>query len=190
MEPDETDVVARIAREVRTSTAIHGIRIVGIDGPSGSGKSTLGTQVAATLDAPLIQIDDFVSWPDFAGWWPRFETQVLEPLLAGRSAHWQVRDWARDEFGTSLDKWRTQPWAPIVVIEGVTSCREAASEYLAYSMWVDAPVDVRLDRGITRDGESHRHLWDRWMTEEDEFFRTDGTRDRVDLIVSGQRPVL
>lgn len=183
------DVVARISREVLQSEASHGIRIVGIDGPSGSGKSTLGTVVATALDAPLIQIDDFVSWPDFAGWWPRFQNQVLEPLLGGRAARWQVRDWAGDEFGTSLGEWRTQPWAPIVVVEGVTCCRTEASGILAYSIWVDAPADVRLDRGITRDGESHRHLWERWMVEETEFFRADGTRDRADLVVSGQRPV-
>lgn len=183
-------MVSRIVQDVHASEAIRGIRIVGIDGPSGSGKSTLGTLVAAALDAPLIQIDDFVSWPDFSGWWPRFDAQVLEPLLAGRAARWQVRDWAGDEFGTSLGEWRTQPWTPIVVIEGVTCCRQAASGSLAYSIWVDAPAEVRLNRGIARDGENHRHLWDTWMIEEEAFFRTDGTRKRADLIVSGERSAL
>ena len=187
MHAGDTDAVAHIVREVEDSAAIHGIRIIGIDGPSGSGKSTVGARVAAALDAPLIQIDDFVSWEDFSGWWPRFQAQVLEPLLAGRAAHWQVRDWGGDEFGTSLAEWRTQPWAPIVVVEGVTCCRKAASDSLAYSIWVDAPTELRLERGITRDGESHRELWTRWMLEEDAFFRADETRERADLIVSGER---
>jgi hypothetical protein len=181
----DAETVARIVGEVRASEPIHGIRIVGIDGPSGSGKSTLGSLLAAALNAPLIRIDDFVSWPVFAAWWPRFETQVLWPLLAGSAAHWQVRDWAGDEFGTSVKEWRTQPWTPIVLIEGVTCCREAASPSLAYSIWVETPAELRLERGIERDGESHRPLWDRWMREEEAFFASDGTRDRVNLIVSG-----
>ncbi len=73
------------------------------------------------------------------------------------------------------------------MIEGVTSCRRAAHDDLAYSVWVDAPADVRLHRGIERDGESHRELWNRWMVEEAAFFRSDGTRERVNTIVSGQR---
>ena len=187
MDAAVTDPVARIAQDVLDAPAVRGIRIVGVDGPSGSGKSTLAARVASALDAPLIQIDDFVSWPDFSGWWPRFEAQVLQPLLAGRPAHWQVRDWAGDEFGTSLGEWRTLEWAPVVIVEGVTSCRRAAADSLTYSIWVDAPAGLRLGRGIERDGESHRALWETWMAEEDEFFRDDGTRDRADLIVSGER---
>lgn len=183
------DLVQRIVGAVRASAPVRGIRIVGVDGPSGAGKSTVAGLLADAVGAPLIHVDDFVSWPDFAGWWPRLQKQVLEPLLAGNAAHWQVRDWAGDEFGTSLGEWRTQPWAPIVVIEGVTCCRAAASGFLALRIWVDAPADLRLERGIARDGESHRRLWETWMAEEDEFFRTDATRGRADLIVSGERPL-
>lgn len=34
----------------------------------------------------------------FAGWWPRFDSQVLTPLLAGRDAVYQARDWS-DWYG-------------------------------------------------------------------------------------------
>ena len=50
----------------------EGARIVGIDGPSGSGKSTLTRRIMDRTSATLVEIDDFVSWTDFAGWWPRF----------------------------------------------------------------------------------------------------------------------
>jgi hypothetical protein len=99
------NVMARAAAEA-------GIQILGVDGPSGSGKSTLAARLAARSGAPLIKIDDFVSWPDFAGWWPRFERQVLTPLLSGLDACYQVRDWANDEFGTSLNGWKTTEWSP------------------------------------------------------------------------------
>jgi hypothetical protein len=59
------------------------------------------------VNAPIIPIDDFVSWNNFPGWWPRFEQQVLDPLLNGHPAHYQQRDWEGDELGDSLGPWTT-----------------------------------------------------------------------------------
>ncbi|MDQ6937737.1 MAG: hypothetical protein M3140_08500 [Actinomycetota bacterium] len=93
---------------LREPAAAPSPRIIGVDGPSGSGKSTLARRLMARLpDAGLIEIDDFVSWTDLSRWWPRFLPQVLEPLAAGRAAHYQVRDWVGDEFGSSLNGWRS-----------------------------------------------------------------------------------
>jgi hypothetical protein len=52
-------------------------------------------------------------------------------------------------------------------------------------VWIEAPEEERLRRGIERDGESHRSLWRRWMEEESQFFAADQTRDRANLIVPG-----
>jgi hypothetical protein len=164
-----------------------GVRLVAVDGRSGSGKSTLAVPLAARLEAPLIEIDDFVSWSDFSGWWPRFEDQVLAPLLAGQDALYQRRDWVNDEFGSGLSAWRTVSWSPVVVIEGVTSTRAAVSDRLTCRVWVDAPADVRLGRGLARDGQTHRVLWERWMREETVFFEQDHTPERADYVVSGTR---
>ena len=164
---------------------VHGMRIVGIDGPSGAGKSTFALQLASLLDAPIIHIDDFVSWNDFAGWWPRFEHQVLDPLLRGEPARYQQRDWVADEFGDSLRQWATVAWREIVLVEGVTCTRRDSIGKLAYAVWIEAPEEERLRRGIERDGESHRSLWRRWMEDENQFFAADQTRDRANLIVPG-----
>lgn len=179
--------LAAVAAEILGRPATNGARIVGIDGPSGSGKSTFARALLAQLpgdaERTLVQIDDFVSWPDFAGWWPRFDSEVLQPLSQGRDARYRARDWLDDEFGTSLGEWKVARWAPIIAVEGVTSTRQAAADRLAYAVWVHAPRAVRLRRGIARDGESHRELWLRWMAEEDEFFATDRTRGRADLVI-------
>jgi uridine kinase len=164
---------------------IPGIRIVGIDGPAGSGKSTLTRRLIDRTDASLIQIDDFVSWIDVAGWWPRFDDQVLQPLLRGEDAHYQVRDFENDPLGTSLGIWKTVPWSPLVIFDGVTCTRKAASDHLAYRIWVEAPDEVRLARGLVRDGDQARDLWLAWMEEERSFFLKDATRDRADLLVNG-----
>lgn len=121
-----------VLADVRAWPVDRRIRIVGVDGPSGSGKSTVARRIAARSGAPIVKIDDFVSWSDFAGWWPRFEAQVLDRLVAGRYAHYQLRDWRNDEFGSSLSGWRTVPWAPLIVVEGVACTRRAAGDRLAY----------------------------------------------------------
>ncbi len=81
-------------------------------------------------------VDHFVPWSDFAGWWPRFDEQVLTPLLLGRDIRFQVRDWDNDEFGTSLSGWETLTWAPLVIFDGVTCTRREAAARLAYRIWV------------------------------------------------------
>lgn len=178
------DVVDEIASEVARRAPVNGIRIVGIDGRSGSGKSVLASRLSTRLNAPIIEIDDFVSWDCFADWWPRFDAQVLTPLLSGRDARFQARDWA-DWYGSSLAEWKTQPWAPTIIVEGVTCTRRAAIGRIVYAAWVDAPAELRLARGLDRDSNfpGKEQLWDRWMAEEDEFFAADATRDRADIVV-------
>jgi uridine kinase len=179
------DTVARIAAFVRAGRPVRGVRLVGVDGPSGGGKSTLAAALAAELDAPIVEIDDFVSWDHFADWWPRFEVQVLTPLLAGDDAVFQARDW-NDWYGSSLGRWKTVRWQPVVVVEGVTCTRRAVAERLAARVWVEAPPAVRLARGLARDSDQFpgaRELWERWMAEEARFFTRDDTRSRADFLV-------
>ena len=180
--------MAAVLREVGRRPARNGVRIVGVDGPSGAGKSTIAARLAEASGAPVIEVDDFVSWDDFAGWWPRFEAQVLQPLLDGRDAHFQVRDWQNDWRGSSLNGWKRVARAPLIVIEGVTCTRRATIGRLAYAVWVEASSETRLARGLSRDGALGRadiaELWARWMEQEDEFFRQDGARQRADIVVS------
>ncbi|MEU4427989.1 hypothetical protein AB0F81_45825 [Actinoplanes sp. NPDC024001] len=178
------DDVTRISAEITARPPVHGIRLVGVDGPSGSGKSHLAGRLAERLGAPVLPIDDFVSWDNFAGWWPRFEEQVLTPLLAGKDAVYQARDWT-DWYGSSLGDWKTQPWAPTVILEGVTCTRRETVGRLAYAIFVDAPAPVRLARGLARDVDfpGREELWRRWMAEEAEFFTRDGTRERADTVL-------
>jgi uridine kinase len=173
-----------IAAEVLRREPVNGLRIIGVDGPSGSGKSTLAGALAAVLGAPIIEIDDFVSWDNAVDWWPRFDEQVLTPLLAGRAAVYQARDWS-DWYGSSLGAWKTQAWTPTIIVEGVTCTRRETLGRIVYAAWVEAPPQTRLARGLARDTahEGKEELWRRWMIEEEAFFRADGTRERADVIV-------
>ncbi|GAB3598939.1 hypothetical protein GCM10027446_30260 [Angustibacter peucedani] len=173
----------RVLVDVLARPAVDGVRLVGVDGPSGSGKSTAAAALAAVAGAPVVEIDDFLSWQSLDAWWPRLEQQLLEPLFAGRDARYQVRDWQGDFEGSSLGGWKDLPWSPLVVLEGCGSTRAAVADRLAYAIWVEAPREERLRRGVERGGEGHRHLWERWQPMEEAWFAADGTRDRADLVV-------
>jgi len=178
----EEPVLDRV-NEIITTSSVVGTRLIAIDGPAGSGKTTLAKAVASRFDAPVVEIDDFFCGNSLHSWWPRFETQVVAPLLRGEDALYQVRDWRGDEFGDGLRGEKRTRWAPVIVIEGVTSSHRALAASLACRIWVEAPPAQRLARGIARDGESHRELWRRYMAEEAVFFAEDRTRERADLIL-------
>ena len=178
------EVADQIAASIIRREPINGIRIVGVDGRSGSGKSFLAAQLSTLLAAPIIEIDDFVSWDCFADWWPRFDQQVLTPLLSGHDATFQARDWTA-WYGSSLGEWKTQPWSPTILLEGVTCTRSDTIGRIVYAIWVEAPAETRLARGMARDTNfpGKEDLWKQWMREEDAFFAADRTRERADIVV-------
>jgi uridine kinase len=177
--------VALAAAAIASREPVNGVRIVGVDGPSGAGKSTFARALAEALQAPIVEIDDFVSWGNFAGWWPRFEDQVLAPLLRGDDAVYQARDWT-DWHGDALGEWKTLPWSPVVVLEGVTCTRRETAGRLVHAVWIEAPAELRLARGLARDSgfDDAEQLWRAWMVEEERFFAADGTRERADLVIN------
>lgn len=180
------ETFAAVADRIRGKPGSVTPRFVAVDGPSGAGKSTFARRLARSLDdPPVVEIDDFLSWEDLTRWWPRLEQEVLRPLTGGERAVYQQRDWKHDPLGSLLGNWRTVPPGPIVILEGVTSSRRDAADLLTFAVWIEAPYEVRLDRGVERDGERMRDKWVAWMQREDAFFSDDRARDRADLIVDG-----
>jgi len=141
--------IAEIAAEIREAPCPHLVRLVAVD--AGAGKTTLANRLAAELGAPVIQLDDFISFGDLEGWWPRFESQVLEPLFLGERAHFQIRDWVNDVHGDGLADWKEVPWSPVVIIEGVGAARQEVANRLTYAIWIEVDASVRLRRGLERD---------------------------------------
>jgi uridine kinase len=177
--------IVRLAESIRASApgGIMATRIVAIDGGGGAGKSTLARRLAAALDeAPIIPTDHFVSPDDQFGWWPRLLEQVIVPLARGEIARYQRFDWNTRR----LVEWIAIPHEPAtVIIEGVAAMRREFDPYLAYRIWVDAPREVRLRRGLARDGEAMRCQWEQWMTAEAAYVANDRPIDRADVVVSG-----
>jgi uridine kinase len=172
-----------LAANIRSAPPRCGqVRLVAIDGPGGAGKSVFADRLARALGGvPVIHTDDFASWDNPHNWWPRLEEQVLGPLERGEPVRFQRWDWVEHRLG----EWHDVPDSDVVIVEGVSSSRAAAKDRVTMAIWIESPREVRLKRGIDRDGEAMRPAWDRWMAEEDAFFESDWTRERTDLIVDG-----
>lgn len=179
-------IVDRLAARLRAAPPRAGsTRVAAIDGPAGSGKTTLADRLAAGLGAPVVHMDDlYPGWDGLADAPGKLRGWVLEPLAAGRRARYRRYDWNAGAYA----EWVDVPEAGALVVEGCGSGARAAAPYLSLLVWVDAPHDVRMVRGIGRDGEIFRPHWERWADQERELFAAERTAERADVRVDGTAP--
>jgi uridine kinase len=161
-------------------------RMVGVDGCGGSGKSTLAAQLAQSLDAVVIHTDDFASWSNALNWHPRFMTQVIDPLRQNKPAHYQRYDW----HTRALAEWHQVQPGGTIIIEGVSATRALVRPALSYCIFVDTPINVRLARGLARDGEQARGLWETWQAEEEGYLTAEQPQRHADMMIDGTCPVV
>src|SRR5699024_1944228 len=188
-------LVSDLYKKVLKSKIIDKTFLLGIDGCGGAGKSTLA-QAFKEVDAnnvTVIHMDDFYKpsmlrepekKEEIGGNWDceRVRKQILLPLSKNQNTKYQRYDWNRDEIA----EWHDVSAGGLVVIEGCYSLINNLNEFYDFKIWVDSPRDLRLSRGIERDGEGNRHLWeDLWMTAEEQYIREQQPLKTVDLIVDG-----
>lgn len=168
----------------RSPPRLGDVRLAVVDGPAGSGKTTFATLLGERLGALVVHMDDL-----YEGWsgledavWDRLDVGVLAPLAAGRAGRYRRYDWDAGSFAD----WLEVPVAPALVVEGVGAAARPVDPFASLRVWVEAPEDLRLQRGTARDGQHLRHEWVRWLTVEQEHFAADGTRSRADLVVDGR----
>ncbi|GEP38556.1 hypothetical protein NPS01_22190 [Nocardioides psychrotolerans] len=156
-------------------------RLLCLDGPAGSGKTTLAGAVATLTGSPVVHMDDlYDGWGGLPGVADQLST-ILDPLAAGRPGSYRRYDWVAEAYVET----RTVPPAPLLVLEGVGSGSAAHAALCTVLVWVEVPADLRLTRGVARDGVRLQEQWRRWMVDEARHFAREGTRERADLAVDG-----
>lgn len=170
-----------LARELTSlAPSLGPVRLVGIDGHAGSGKSTFAGRLAEALGgAPVLHLDDVASHEELFGWDERLRVQVLEPLAAGRPAHWAPYDWVERRFGPD----RVLEPAPVLLVEGVGAGRRALRPWLARLLWMEMPRAKSWGRGRNRDGRELSDFWDGWERAELAHFSDDPSRPFADTLV-------
>lgn len=164
-------------------------RLIAIDGPGGAGKSTFAARLSGSFEGPdvvpVVHTDDFASWDNQFGWAPLLRTQVIEPLTRGEPARFRRYDWVARRFA----EWHEVPVTDVLIVEGVGAAQRCFADALAMTLWVETPSDVRLARGIARDGDESREFWQQWIVGEWAHYAADDTAARADLVVIGDPTV-
>lgn len=163
-----------------------GTRVVAIDGPSGAGKTTFADAVASKL-RPLtgtrpqvVHMDDiFPGWDGLSEAVALVAEMVLEPLSRGENGGFRRWDW----LTSSRAEWIDVPASDWLVLEGVGCGSRPCRPQVAALAWIEADRDVRMARGMQRDGESFRPHWERWALQEQELFTAEDTRSHADVVV-------
>ncbi len=180
--PSDPHLVARqVADRVVGAPATLGTgRLVCIDGPAGSGKTTLSAALAhAVQGTQVVHCDDLLhGWRGLPGLAASIEA-LLAPLASGRTGSWRRWNWVADAWA------ETHEVAPggLLVLEGVGSWSPEIAHLVGVLVWVQAASDLRLDRGLARDGEEMRAHWERWRLDEDDLFARLDTRAHADVLV-------
>jgi uridine kinase len=160
-------------------------RLLAIDGPAGSGKTTLAAAVeeaahAARLAVRVLHMDDFYEgWGGLGSAPQRLRIDVLEPLSSGHPGFYRRWDWTAEGWA---ELHAVQP-VDLLILEGVGSGARELAEHRSTLVFVTAPDDLRLARGLTRDGEAARGNWSAWMAGEQRHFEVNGTESDADLHV-------
>ena len=156
-------------------------RLVCVDGPAGSGKTTLATTLARETGAPLVHTDDLLTGWDGLPGLPAALAGLLEPLAAGRTGRAPRYDWHAGEFAGEV---AVDP-VPLVVVEGVGAGTLPAARWATVLVWVEAPYELRMRRGLDRDGDAFAPYWEAWAAAEATLFAEHRTRERADVVVDG-----
>jgi uridine kinase len=188
-------VLPEIIKRVRQLSASKKQVIIGVDGCGGSGKSTFADELSRSLGSvPVVRIDDFYKssrervrliGSKSIGWqfdWQRLERDVLKPLNAGSEVNYQRYDWNMD----CLADWCSIRALSLIIVEGIYTLRSELLMYYDLRLWIECPRDIRLRRGLERDGENARSQWeDDWMKEEDRYIELNSPHLQAHKIIQG-----
>ena len=174
------EAVAAIVALVGTSEPLCGAtHLVCIDGPSGAGKTTLARDVAATLAAPTVHMDDlYPGWDGLRAGTHRAQEWIVGPLTGGQPARYRRWDWVADRYA----EWVQLPSSDVVVLEGCGSGALPAGKAASVLVWVEAEESVRRARGLARD-PGYAPFWEPWAVQERRLYDADRTWERADVYV-------
>lgn len=190
---DFHQAVTAITKQVVSLVDKNPTPIILIDGRAASGKSSLAATLKNVLFKELEQSPRLVHMDDLYPGWEGLllgagylNQQILGPLRAGKTAHWQLWDWEKGERGCAAEPgngWREFSGGTPLIVEGCGSLSRVSSELADYRIWIEASQDARHSRWRERDGEKFNDFWHIWAAQEDEFYQQEKSKSLADLVI-------
>lgn len=188
-------IVFEISRLLKRKNPV----LVVLDGRSGTGKSTIAQAIASRVKGIIVVSDDFYSGGNDDAWsgfsakekvdkgidWQRMRAQVLEPLLAKKSASWHPLDFTPEIgwIGWKDETIKLEP-APVILVDGVYSARPDLSDLVDLAVLVEADDEVRRKRLLIREGQGFMDRWHKlWDSAEDYYFTHICPRSSFDIVI-------
>jgi uridine kinase len=116
-------------------------------------------------DVRVVHLDDFflstVGGPESVDV-ERLRREALDPLAQGEPARFRRFEW----WGEHLAEEQVVEAGRVVVLEGVFALQASLRPLFDVTAWVETDEARRLARGLERDGENARELWEQWQEAE------------------------
>ena len=168
--------------------------IILIDGRAASGKSTLAASLQNAIfkeleQAPrVIHMDDlYPGWEGLRAGSQYLVQNILQPLRAGKTAHWQIWNWETSQRGAHAEVgngWREFELHAPLIVEGCGSVSRASRELADLTIWLEVDRTTRRTRWDQRDGEKFAEYWPIWEAQEDEFYQLEKSKELADLVLT------
>lgn len=144
--------------------------IIGIDGLGGAGKSTISSKICDILNQKgyntiVLHIDDFIhpksvrynshypEWECYYNLQWRYDyliDKIINPIKNGDDFNQQIELYDKENDTYLLQKFDI-PKGSIIIVEGVFLQRKEIKNCFDYTIYIDIPESIRLDRVLKRD---------------------------------------
>ena len=165
--------------------------LIGIDGPCASGKTTLADKLAQELGVQVIRADDFflpfemktphrLSQAGGNIHYERFKEEVSLGIESGKAFEYGVYKCAE---GRIAEKKRVIPEG-IIIVEGSYSLHPKMGLDYDLRIFVEAPLDLRLERILVRNGKEKLEMFkEKWIPMEDAYFENYKIKATCNMII-------
>lgn len=169
-------------------------RSCAIDGPGGSGKSTLAGVIAGGLGAKVISMDAFLlpsskhRFSTIAKNYDldRFMFEVIDPILVGGDISFRTMDPLTGTFQPAKTLIAAHEQ---VVIDGIYSLELGFREAYDFTLFVEAPKDVLMQRAVkTKQGSLGVSWLDKWLDGEETYLQAQSPKEAATLVLDGSKP--
>ena len=185
------DILEKLTKQIVDLSDIKPTPIVLVDGPACSGKTTFARALQDALFTQLEVLPKLVHMDDLYPGWDGLRAgsnyliqSIVQPIRQGKSASWQIWDWAHGLRGNPLEEgngWRAFDGGTPLIVEGCGAISRVSSELADLKIWISADETIRKERWRVRDAGKFDEYWGIWQAQEDEFYESEKSAQLADF---------